>query len=97
MDDTIVALFERPQEADAVRQDLIGAGIENTNISVVTEPPLKEKPRELAKSLLSWFGDEPQEESRSCVVVYDGPDQVRRAAQIIERHSPRDVKKQAAA
>ncbi|HXE55393.1 MAG TPA: hypothetical protein VN541_20380 [Tepidisphaeraceae bacterium] len=97
MDNTIVALFERPQEADAVRQDLIHAGLSDKNVTVICELPLKEKPKGVGKSLLSWFGQDADEEPRCCVSVYDEPENVRRAAQIIERHHPRDVKKHATA
>src|SRR6185312_213537 len=41
MDNTVVALFERPQEADAVRQDLIHAGLSDKNVTVICELPLR--------------------------------------------------------
>ena len=89
----ILALFERPHEAQAVREDLLNAGLGAENVSVISEIPLNEKAGGPGRSLLSCFADEAGDEPRSCVIVYDEPEQVRTAARIIERHHPRDVKK----
>jgi hypothetical protein len=92
MDNTLVALFERPDEAEHVRKELIDAGFAPNDVSVFTEVAPHSSTEELLNGFLALFGKETEPNSSSFLTVYAARNHLDRASRIIEQHHPKDVK-----
>lgn len=92
MENSLVGVFEKRAEADAVRKELIDAGFGENSVSVFTEVSQKEKPDALVERVRGWFGHMPSEAQWTFVSVYAHPERIDEAATILRRHRPKDVK-----
>jgi len=90
---TIAAIFAKTDEADAVRQELMGVGFREDEISLFCQETRQVFASRPADNLISWFG--PQHEDCACLVVYAPPNRIERASRIIESRRPRAVRTQA--
>ena len=92
MENTLVALFGEPQEADAVRNELINAGFDGNDVSIFTEQRKPDPVDELVNTILGWIGKRPAPMQASFVSVFATRDHLETAEAIIRRHHPSDVK-----